>query len=116
MNLRHFAILALIGLAPLAASGPAWAADPRWSEKVTLLIKANFSYPRSAELRGESGRATVKIKISGAGKLLSVDLLKGSGSAILDREALRIPQKIRSYPLPPGGSETVIVIPITWKL
>jgi len=116
MIMRRIALLAVTGLMGLAAAGPAHAADPGWQRKVAQLIGANYTYPRSAQLRGEQGSAKVRIAFSGAGKVLSVDLVQSSGSAILDREAVRIPMKVSSYPAPPTGSTTNIVFPITWRI
>ena len=116
MHVRRIALLAMIGLMGLAATAPARAADPGWNRKVAQLIGANYAYPRSAVLRGEQGSARVKIAFSGAGKILSVDLVKSTGSAILDREAVRIPRKVASYPAPPTGSNTDITLPITWRI
>lgn len=116
MNMRRVAMLAIIGLMGLAPAGPAHAADPAWQKKVAQLIGANYSYPRSAQLRGEQGNAKIKVAISGAGKVLSVDLVQSSGSAILDREAVRIPMKVSTYPAPPGGSTTNVVFPISWRI
>lgn len=115
MNLRRNALLAVIGLTGLTAGGSANAADPGWTRKVSQLISANYSYPRSAQVRGEQGRAKIKIAFSATGKVLSVDLVQSTGSAILDREAVRIPTKVGSFPPPPTGS-TELVFPITWRI
>ena len=114
MNLR-IAMLAVAGLAGLGIAGPA-SADPGWKRKVGQLISANYNYPRSAQLRGEQGEAKIKIAFSGSGKVLSVDLVQSTGSTILDREAVRIPMKVSSYPAPPGGANTDIVFPISWRI
>lgn len=114
ITMRRIALLTVTGLTGLAATLPASAADPGWNKKVAQLIGANYAYPRSAVLRGEQGSARVKIAFSGAGKVLSVDLVKSTGSAILDREALRIPRKVASYPAP--GSNTDIILPIVWRI
>lgn len=116
MNMYRFAMLAVAGLTTLAAAVPAQANDPGWNKKVAQLISANYSYPRSAQLRGEQGKATIKIAISGTGKVLSVNLVQTSGSAILDREAVRIPMKVGSFPAPPNRNTTVLVFPITWRI
>ena len=116
MNIRRIALLAVTGLTGLALAGPALAADPGWQRKVSQLIGASYSYPRSAQLRGEQGSAKVKIAFSGAGKVLSVDLVQSTGSAILDREAVRIPMKVAAFPAPPTGSNTNIVLPIIWRI
>ena len=111
----RIAMLTAVGLTSLAVGAPA-SADPGWKRKVGQLISANYSYPRSAQLRGEQGEAKIKIAISGTGKVLSVNLIQSSGSAILDREAVRIPNKVSSYPAPPGGANTEIVFPISWRI
>ena len=116
MTIRRVSMLAITGLIGLAATGPAHAVDPAWQKKVAQLISANYAYPRSAVLRGEQGKARVKIAVSGAGKLLSVDLVQSTGSAILDREAVRIPRKVAAWPVPPGGGNTDVVFPITWRI
>ena len=112
----RIALLAVAGLTGLAAENPVQAADPGWKNKVGQLIKANYTYPRSAQLRGEQGDAKIKIAFSGSGKVLSVNLIQSTGSAILDREAVRIPTKVSSYPAPPGGANTDIVFPISWRI
>ena len=116
MNVRHFALLAVAGSVGLAAAGPVHANDSVWRKKVAALIGSKYSYPRSAQLRGEQGSAKVKIGFSSAGKVLSVDLVKSSGSAILDREAVRIPMKVGAFPAPPTGNAAAIILPITWRI
>ena len=116
MNIHRTALLAVFGLTGFAAAVPAHAADPAWTRKVSQLISANYTYPRSAQVRGEQGRAKVKIAVSGSGKVLSVDLVQSTGSAILDREAVRIPMKVGAFPPPPGGGNTEMIFPITWRI
>ena len=116
MNIRRIALLALVGLGAIGAAGPAYADDAGWRRQVAALIGAKYSYPRSAQLRGEQGSAKVKVAFSSAGKVLSVDLIQSSGSAILDREAVRIPMKVGAFPAPPPGSRSQIVLPIVWQI
>jgi protein TonB len=104
---------ALLGM---SAATPAIAADEGWAKKVAQLVSANYSYPRSAQLRGDEGSARVSITVAGNGKVVSVDLIKSTGSPILDREAVRIPMKVGTYPAPPGGANTKITVPITWRM
>ncbi len=116
MNICRIALLAVTGMTGLAVTTAASATDPAWLRKISQLVAANNSYPRSAQLRGEQGSAKVKIAFSGAGKVLSVALVESSGSAILDREAVRVPMKVGTYPAPPTGGNTNIVLPITWRI
>ena len=119
MNMRRISLLSAIGLMGFAGV-PAHAAtatiDPAWGPKVSQLITANYSYPRSAQLRGEQGSAKIKIAISATGKVLAVNLVQSSGSAILDREALRIPMKVASFPPPPNHATIELTYPITFRI
>jgi periplasmic protein TonB len=116
MNIARIALLAAAGLTGLSSVTPARAADSEWSRKVSQLITANYSYPRSAQLRGEQGSAKIRISISGTGKILSVDLVQSSGSAILDREAVRIPMKVASFPPPPTHANVELTYPIMFRI
>lgn len=101
----------------LTMAAPALAAQGRdWHAQVMKLIAANFSYPRSAQLRGEEGTARIRITINASGRLASIELVQPSGSAILDREAVRIPAKVGSFPPPPGRATVSLVVPISFRL
>ena len=107
--------LILIPLA-IAAAAPANAQSAGWDREVRNLIVGAQSYPRAAQARGEEGTAKVKVVVSGAGKLVNAEVVQSSGSDLLDREAVKIVEKVGSFPTPPGGSDTTIVIPLSWKL
>lgn len=115
MNVKISALktATLCSLALLAA--PVIAQSSPWTQQVQTLVRANFSYPRSAQVRGEEGRAVVRIDLSVDGSITGVTLTKSSGSLILDREAVRIAQKIKRVPAPPRGT-TNISLPILWQL
>ncbi len=118
MKARYTHLLAATSaaLAALAVASPARAADATFDAKVMKLVSTFYSYPRSAELRREEGRAKVKIVIAGSGKTISIELVESSGSQILDREAVRIPGKVGIYPPPPGGGPYTIIVPIRWQM
>ncbi|MBD3760297.1 energy transducer TonB [Sphingomonadaceae bacterium G21617-S1] len=118
MKARYTRLLAAAcaALAVLAATSPARAADAAFDAKVMKLVSTFYSYPRSAELRHEEGRAKVKIVIAGSGKTISIELVESSGSQILDREAVRIPGKVGTFPPPPGGAPYTVIVPIRWQM
>ncbi len=105
--------IAIAAVVSIGFGGNAFAAD--WKSTVSRLIAAQHSYPRSAQIRGDQGTAKVRISVDAGGKISGVELVEPTGSVILDREAVRIPQKIGNVPAPPGGP-TKLVIPIAWKL
>ena len=116
MHAHSRKLTAIAGLISLMIAAPASAGDPVWQAKVVKLVTANYSYPRSAMIRHEEGRALVKIVISESGKPVSVQLIQSSGSEILDREAVRIPMKVGTFPAPPAGADATIVLPINWQI
>ncbi len=108
--------IALVALGGLALAGsPLSAQSAPWNKQVTKMVAANFSYPRSAQLRGDEGRATIRVDVAPNGNVTAVTLTKSSGSPILDREAVRIVQKLGHLPSPPAGTKT-ITLPIDFRL
>ena len=107
-------VAAAIAALVMLNAGPAFAEE--WSAKVAGLIAAKHSYPRSAQLKGEEGTAKIRISIDPSGKIMGVELMQTTGSDILDREAVRIPEKLGAVPPPPGSKPTKLVVPISWKL
>lgn len=103
-------------VASMVSMGAGQASASDWSSTVAGMIAAQHNYPRSAQLKGEQGTAKVRISIDASGKISNVELMQGSGSDILDREALRIPSKLGSVPPPPGAKPTALIVPIVWKL
>lgn len=104
---------AIVGLALLAT--PVMAQSSTWNKRVHSLVQDNFSYPRSAMVRKEQGQATIKVGLAADGNITSVTLTKSSGSEILDREAVRIAQKVGRFPAPPSGT-TSVSLPIAFRL
>ena len=115
MNKRLIMNLAATAALLAGAGQPAIAQSREWRGEVNALLKDNFSYPRSAVVRGVEGVATVGIAISSDGRITNVTLVRSSGSDILDREALRIARKVGRLPSPPKGIRS-IEVPIKWAL
>lgn len=113
MNTKYLKLLAICGLA--FAGSPVAAQSSPWTQRVQSLVRENFTYPRSAQLRGDEGRAVVKVDLTASGGITSVTLTKSTGSEILDREAVRIMYKIKQFPAPPRGT-TNVSIPVKWQL
>jgi protein TonB len=101
-------------LAGVLALTPAMAADAGWEGKVKKLLAARQTYPDAAQRKGDEGTAVLKLSIASDGKLESVELVKPSGSRVLDREAVTIPSKVGTFPAP--GVSSTLTVPLTWKL
>jgi protein TonB len=94
---------------------PAHAESPDWVKQVTHLFASKQTYPSTAQMRGEEGTAKVKVYIGPDGSVQKAELVAGSGSAILDKEAISVPTKVGKVPAPAAGA-TTLVVPMTWKL
>ena len=116
MNTKKFSLMTVATICGLALLTPsATGQSSPWAQKVHTLVKANFSYPRSAQLRKEQGMAVIRVEVASDGMITRVTLTQSSGSAILDREALRIAEKMKRLPVPPRGT-TTISLPISFRL
>lgn len=101
--------------AALVAATPT-GAQPGWERDVVNLISAEQAYPRSAVKRGQEGTVTIRVFVAPDGSVSNVELVKPSGSAILDREALRMPAKAGRLPARPSGAQGSVEIPVTFRL
>jgi protein TonB len=99
----------------LIAGTPALAAGD-WTSQVARLVASKQSYPTAAQMRGDEGTAKVRVFVGGDGAVQKTELVTGSGSALLDKEALALPAKVGKFPAPDGGAATTVVLPLTWKL
>jgi protein TonB len=96
-------------------AAPAYAESPEWVKQVGRAFASKQTYPSTAQMRGEEGTAKVKVYIGADGAVQKAELVAGSGSAILDKEALSVPSKVGHVPAPSAGA-TTLVVPMTWKL
>lgn len=108
-------IIALGALVAMQTIAQPASAQSTWSQQIAKLVQANFSYPRSAELRREQGRTVLHVAIASDGRISGSEVKQSSGSPILDREAMRIVDRIGRFPSPPKGM-TGVDLPITWRL
>lgn len=98
----------------LLVTVPAIAAGD-WSSQVARLVASKQTYPTAAQMRGDEGTAKVRVFVGADGSVQKTEMVAGSGSALLDKEALSLPGKAGKLPAPPEGA-TTIVLPLTWKL
>jgi protein TonB len=90
-----------------------------WSATVAAKIKGVQHYPARAQARNEHGTATVKFLLSRNGSVLSRSIVRGSGHAELDQEALAMITRAAPLPpFPPGKTEETIelTLPINFEL
>ncbi len=66
-------------------------------------VQRHRQYPAAAQNQRLSGRAGLSITIDRSGRLIGAKLRKGTGHAILDKEALATARRAAPYPRPPEG-------------
>ncbi len=69
-----------------------------YAEELREFVEAHKYYPREAAENGEQGDATVRVTVDRGGKVLSVSLVRGSGSQLLDAAWVAV---FRDNTLPP---------------
>ena len=77
-------------------------------------IQSNISYPRMARKMGWQGRVLVSFIICRDGSVKDIRIIKSSGVKALDKNAVKVIQKIAPFPKPPVAAE--LIIPVTYKL
>lgn len=90
-----------------------------WKRRLALHLQRNKRYPHEAQIRRESGVAKVAFVINRQGHVISSKIVKGSGSASLDRETLELLQRAQPLPAPPaeiGGAQFAFSVPILFEL
>ncbi len=68
------------------------------------LLEAAKHYPEKAEARRAAGAAIVHFQLDAAGNLVLASLLRSTGDAELDAEALALVRRLSPYPRPPAGA------------
>jgi protein TonB len=72
-----------------------------WQKQIAAAIKKHLRYPPRADRRGHAGRAEVILTIDRQGRLLDSRIVRGSGNAELDEEALAVLKRAEPSFTPP---------------
>jgi protein TonB len=94
-------------------------AIPTWKSQIAALLERNKRYPPAAQARGERGIAQVVFSLDRQGRLLDSRVLRSSGAAALDEEALALLHRAQPFPAPPaelGGAHVDLTVPIRFNL
>jgi TonB family protein len=114
--------------APLPQPDPAVAAQPADTSQETALsnvraaladaLRANFSYPRRARLRGWQGTVVIALRILPDGAVTDVHVSGSSGIGVLDEAAVR---SVSALQIPEAagwmdGHALAMLIPVEYRL
>jgi protein TonB len=102
---------------PNGSSGGAQAAgNSNYYGLVAAHLARYKQYPSDARSRGEQGTATVSFRLDGSGRVSSVSLQRGSGSASLDRESVATVGRASPFPAPPSGQAISFSVPLSFRI
>jgi periplasmic protein TonB len=88
-----------------------------WQQAVVARLARFQRYP--AQAKGATGVVNLSFSIDRQGHVLNSRVIKGSGSAVLDTEALSLLTRAAPLPPPPAGvpdSDLTFVLPIRFAL
>jgi protein TonB len=74
-----------------------------WQAAIGARLKECIRYPQEAIARRQRGKGVLAFTLDADGRVVSSAILKGSGSAILDREILDLVGRCQPFPAPPDG-------------
>lgn len=93
--------------------------DPAWQSLLYKRLQQAEAYPPGARRRREEGVVMLTVRVNRAGQVLSRQVVKGSGHADLDAEALAMIAGVQPLPaLPPTMPVKVLVltVPVRFSL
>lgn len=81
-------------------------------------IESRLSYPAEAERMGVEGTVLVRVRIDGAGKLMSAALMGTCPHEVLCEAALQTVRESSPFPAPPSelGAAIEVSVPLTYRL
>lgn len=89
----------------MAAVGPAKAAPATvddWRAEVSAQVDETLRFPHTALPQGDHAVATVRVRLNAEGEAQQVAIAKSSGNRRLDKEAIRVAERVH-YPTLPSG-------------
>lgn len=88
---------------PLPASHPPLTAPGLAATPPSFLERVEPAYPLRARRAGQDGAVTVRLRLAASGDLLAAEVVRGSGSALLDEAALIAARASRYAPARSAG-------------
>jgi periplasmic protein TonB len=92
---------------------------PNWTSQLVARLERFKRYPSAAQARGEGGVAELAFNVDRRGGVHHAQILRSSGSALLDKAALALLARAAPLPPPPPeirGAQIAIVVPIRYNV
>ena len=104
----------ILGLSPAAAR-----ARGNWEKALASHINLYQHYPAGAQTHHVHGQVTVQFTVDRGGKIVASRVIHGSGSLLLDEEAIAMLRRAVPLPVPPAeaqGATFDFVLPIRFQI
>ncbi len=92
---------------------------PDYAAAIARILRRGLRYPPPARDLGIEGTAMVRFAIARDGTIIAAQLVRGSGSALLDHEALALLRRVSPLPRLPeavSGASAAVLVPIGFAL
>ena len=98
--------------------GPAPAISGNWEAALAAWLAAHRRYPEAARRMGVQGRVVLRVTVARDGRVIGLVLAGPSGSALLDRAAMRVLQGATVPPFPAAMAQAsvVVTVPLAYAL
>jgi periplasmic protein TonB len=87
-----------------------------WQKQIFALLARTLRYPALAERRGQTGIAQVAFSLDRQGRVYEPRIVRSSGVAALDEEALALLERAQPFPPPPArefpGERVSLSVPV----
>ena len=91
-----------------------------WQKQIVALLERNKRYPAAAQSRREQGVAQVFFSLDRQGRVVDSRVVRSSGAAALDEEALALVRRAQPFPAWPApefpGERVDLTVPIRFNL
>ena len=87
-------------------------------EQARVPLRWQPEYPRECRRRGQEGEVRLRLQISAAGRVISVEIIQSCGHRLLDRAAMRSVRSLQFVPATRDGRavDTTLDLPLVYRL
>jgi periplasmic protein TonB len=89
-----------------------------WKVRIATHLQRFKRYPAAASARGQQGTAELQFTVDRSGHVVSANLQRGSGYALLDEETMALIRRAQPLPRPPadvGGHDFTFTVPVRFS-
>lgn len=95
-----------------SSAAPAPPISTAWRQALFGWLSLHKTYPEEARRRGDQGRAVLRFTVDRSGKVLAVELVRGTGSSALDSAARDLLRGATLPPVPAGMSQDQVTVTV----